>query len=189
MPCSVVSVEGAIITVKFEIQDAVLTLPNVTVPLFGPEYIRYPIQKGDKGVVFSCDAYIGGMSGQGGGVAGLTQPSNLSALVFFPIGNVNWVTVDPQSVVVYGPNGVVLRDAGSACTFTLTPSGITITGPQVTINCPVTINGLTTINANLSVTGSMIGGAGTADQVNLQTHRHGTSGNTASATVPPTPGT
>lgn len=195
LPCSVVSVQGAIVTVKFEVQDPVITLPNVTVPLFGPEYIRYPIQPGDKGVVFSLDAYIGGMSGLGSGVASLTQPSNLSALVFFPIGNNKWVAVDPQAVVLYGPNGIVLRDTNSGCTFTLRPTGITIDGPMVTINCPVTINGvvvingLTTINNSLVATNSITGGAGTADQVSLQTHRHGTSGSTAAATVPPTPGT
>ena len=177
-----VSVKGAIITVKFEITDPVLTLPNVTVPLFGPEYIRYPIQPGDKGVVFSCDAYIGGMSGLGGGVASLTQPTNLSALVFFPIGNTQWVTVDPQAVVIYGPNGVVLRDAQSQVTFTLTPTAIVIKGN-------VTIQGNLAVQGSLSATGTIVGGQGTADQISLQTHRHGTTGNTASATVPPTAGT
>jgi phage baseplate assembly protein gpV len=196
LPCSVVSVNGAIVTVKFEIQSGVLTIPNVTVPLFGPEYIRYPIQPGDKGVVSSADAYLGGMSGLGGGTAELDQPpSNLSALWFMPIGNINWTKVDPQAVVIYGPNGVVIRDSASKSVITLTPSEVTITTPAATINAPVTINGtltvsgLTTIRNNLSVTGSMIGGAGTADQVNLQTHRHGTTGSTASSTVAPTPGT
>jgi hypothetical protein len=125
LPCSVVSVQGAIITVKFEIQD-IYTLPNVTVPLFGPIYIRYPIQKGDKGMVIPADAYLGGMSGLGGGTANLTRRGNLSALVFLPIANTDWATVDPQSVTIYGPNGVVLRDTDSHTTFTLTPSSINI---------------------------------------------------------------
>ena len=49
LPCSVVSASGAIITVQFEIQSE-FTLPQVTIPLFGPEYIRYPIKAGDSGV-------------------------------------------------------------------------------------------------------------------------------------------
>lgn len=135
LPCSVVKVSGAIITVRFEVQSG-FTLPNVTVPLFGPEYIRYPIQPGDKGLVFAADAYLGGMSGLGGGVADLATRANLTSLVFFPMGNKFWSTVDPNSVTVYGPNGVVLRDTGSNSQIILTPSGIIVTGQNsVLIKC------------------------------------------------------
>src|ERR1700743_2257306 len=71
LPCSVVSVSGAIVTVKFEV-TSVYTLSNVTMPLFGPEYVRYPIQVGDKGFAVPADAYLGGMSGLGGGTADLS---------------------------------------------------------------------------------------------------------------------
>ena len=125
LPCSVVSVAGAIVTVKFEVQD-LHTLPDVTVPLFGPEYIRYPIQKGDLGVVFPADTYLGGVSGLGGGVAGLSRRGNLTALVFFPIGNRTWSAVDPNTVTVYGPNGVVLRDSTSNTTAMLHPSSYAV---------------------------------------------------------------
>lgn len=130
LPCSVVSVSGAIITVKFEVQNIPFTLPQVTIPLFGPEYIRYPIRPGDKGAVVPFDAYLGGMSGLGGGVADLTQRANLSSLVFLPIGNKLWTSVDPNAVTIYGPNGVVLRDTGSNSIITLTPSSITIVAPN-----------------------------------------------------------
>lgn len=125
LPCSVVSVDGAIVTVQFEV-SSVFTLPHVAVPLFGPEWIRYPIQPGEKGVVFAADARLGAMSGLGGGVADLTAPANLGALVFFPIGNKTWGSVDPESVTIYGPNGVVLKDSGNATVITLTPSGVSI---------------------------------------------------------------
>lgn len=135
LPCSVVSVAGSIITVQFEVSGP-FTLPHVEVPLFGPEYIRYPIKAGDMGVVFAADARLGGVSGLGGGVADLTQPSNLGSLVFFPIGNATWGSVDPNSVTIYGPNGVVLRDTGSATTMTLTPAGISvIAATQFTVSC------------------------------------------------------
>src|ERR1700743_7474 len=91
LPASVVAVDGSIVTVKFEIQantsNSPFTLPNVTCPLAGPECIRYPTQSGAKGMVVSADAYLGGMSGLGGGVASLGLQANLSALVFFPFGN------------------------------------------------------------------------------------------------------
>src|SRR5271157_5547466 len=67
MPCSVIAVTGAIVTVKFEVTAAPFTFPKVTMPVFGPEYIRYPIQIGDKGMAVSADVYIGQMSGLGNG--------------------------------------------------------------------------------------------------------------------------
>jgi hypothetical protein len=127
LPCSVVSVVGSIVTVKFEINSQ-FTLPNVTMPLFGPEYIRYPIQTGCKGIAIPADAYIGGMSGLGGGVSDLSRRANLSTLSFLPIGNTEWSSVDPNAVTIYGPNGVVLRDTGGNSTFVLTPTSITMIG-------------------------------------------------------------
>jgi hypothetical protein len=135
LPCSVVSVAGAIVTVKFEVQSG-FTLPQVTIPLFGPEYIRYPIQVGDKGVVVPLDARLGGISGLGGTVADLTVPSNLGALVFLPIGNALWSSVDQNSVTIYGPNGVVMRDTGSNSVITLTPTSISMVSPtQIKATC------------------------------------------------------
>ena len=126
LPCSVVEVDGQIVTVKFELNSP-FTLPQVTMPIFGAEYIRFPTQVGDRGFVVPADAYLGGISGLGGGVADLSQRANLSTLVFFPIGQKNFTAVDPNAVVVYGPNGVVLRNTASDTVFTLTPSGLDIT--------------------------------------------------------------
>ena len=159
LPASVVAVKGSIVTVKFELSQTSPTLPQVTIPLFGPEYIRYPIQgetspgKGDgtKGMVIPADAYLGGMSGLGGGVADLTQRANLTALVFMPIGNKGWKPPDdPQAVCVYGPNGVILRDAGNKSVVKITPTGISmsfggfsivINGDGITIGDNTTIDG------------------------------------------------
>lgn len=127
LPCSVVAIDGAIVTVKFEVNTH-FTLPKITIPLFGPEYIRYPIQVGDKGFTVPADVFLGSISDLGIGTADLSTPGNLSALVFFPIGSKNWDAVDPNSVTIYGPNGVVLRDTGSNSTIVLTPSSIILTG-------------------------------------------------------------
>jgi len=194
LPASVVSVSGAIVTVKFEIASD-YTLPQVTIPLFGPEYARYPIKAGDKGVVIPFDAHLGGMSGLGGGVAGLTQPANLSALVFLPIANTAWVSVDPNAVTLYGPNGVVLRDTGSGAVITLTPTGINcqvgasvfnITAGATTLTTPTfTVNGATVLNGPLSQGTGSGGGTATmlgpitvtndvvAEGKSLGTHHHG----------------
>lgn len=126
LPATVVSVMGSIVQVKFEVQSK-FTLSNVTIPLIGCEYARPPIQPGCRGFVIAADAYLGGMSGIGGGVADLTPPANLTALVFAPIGNRGWTTVDPNAYVIYGPNGVVLKSQDGATTLTLTPGGVVVT--------------------------------------------------------------
>ncbi|HBT6083983.1 hypothetical protein [Klebsiella sp. C283] len=130
LPASVVKQTGNMITVSFELRDIPYVLPQVTIPLFGPQYIRYPMQPGDKGIVIPADTYIGGVSGQGGGIADMTPPANLSALVFLPISNTEWQDVDGQVVTVYGPEGVTLRDSGSNTTFLLKPDSIAISTPD-----------------------------------------------------------
>ncbi len=60
---------------------------------------------------------------------------------------------------------------------------LTASGPVVTCNgLPMTVNG------DLRVTGQVFAGYGGADQVGLQTHKHGT-GSAAAGTVAPTAGT
>jgi hypothetical protein len=125
LPGHVIAVSGAIVTVAFDV--AGMTIPQVTMPLFGPEYIRYPVQVGDKGVAFPASVYIGGVSGLGGGTANGTVQANLSTLVWFAIANKKWSPVDPLAVTIYGPNGVVLRDEASATVATLTPAGFNVT--------------------------------------------------------------
>jgi hypothetical protein len=113
-PASVVSMDktNTIATVQIEVQDDTLTYPNIVCPVFGPQFIRYPLKKGDKGLVLSADAYMGGMSGLGGGNADLTQTGNLSNLVFFPCGNADFNNASNADKVVIGQGtkGVYLQD-------------------------------------------------------------------------------
>lgn len=164
LPCSVVSVQGSIVTIKFELTNIPFTLPQVTIPVFGPEYIRYPIQVGDKGFCVAADTSLRGVTGLGTGVADLSQPANLGALVFYPVGNKNWPAVDGNALVMYGPNGCVIRDSGSGCVITLTPSGVTtvvgdttiaVVGNSVTVTSPDVV-----VNGNLTVHGKITGDGG-----------------------------
>lgn len=129
LPGSVLAVDpsNTVVTVNFEIETD-LTIPMVQCPIGFPEWVRWPIQKGDTGFVTAVDLYMGGMSGLGDGVATFDQQPNLTTLVWFPCGNINLsATDDPNKVVMYGPTGVVLRDQKKKCIFTLTPEGITVT--------------------------------------------------------------
>lgn len=147
LPASVISRAGAIVTVRFEVNSAPFTLPNVTVPMIGSEYIRLPIQAGCKGWVLTADAYLGGMSGLGGGAAGLVPRANLSALVWSPIGNSAWdAAEDPNKIVLYGPDGAILRTLDKACSVAVSATGVVVKVPagktlQIT-TLPVTPVGL-----------------------------------------------
>jgi hypothetical protein len=86
----------------------------------------------------------------------------------------------PLAVTLANGFSLAVTAAGSA-TFTV-PAGQTLTlavagGATATLTA-----------AGWEVTGVVVAGAGTGDQVGLQTHRHGT-GTAAAGTVAPTPGT
>lgn len=200
LPCSFVGwASKGIAWVNFEI-DSTYTLPHIKAPIFGPEYVRYPMQKGDAGILVPADASIAGVSGQAGGTATLTQPANLSALVFLPIGNTAWQDVDVSAVTVYGPNGVVLRDMGSNSIFTLTPNSITMVSPT-TVKATVGGTTLELTPAGWSLSGqagSMTDGtASTSPKVMhnvwqafvdwANSHAHTAQGATAVTTAPNTP--
>ena len=173
LPASVVSITNSIVTVKFELSTS-FTLPQVTIPIYGPEYTRYPIQVGCKGVVLAMDASIGGMSGLSDIASpNLAAPANLQALVFLPIANQGWSnTDDPMAVLHYGPNGVILRDTGKNSFVIVTPTNVTIIGKSsVTIE-----SGSSVMTLNSSGTYSITGTTGTiqASTLNIQDGAHAT---------------
>ena len=135
MPGRVVAVSGAIVTVNFDVPK--LLLPLVQMPLASTEYVRYPIRPrntstgyaGDKGVAIPMGSYCytGGVTGLGQSALSSLPQGNLTNLVWFPLGNKNWSAVDPNTVTIYGPSGVVLRDTTSAASVNVNPtSGITL---------------------------------------------------------------
>ena len=129
LPGHVTSITGQIVTVNFDVKG--LTLNQVQMPLFGPEYIRYPVQVGDKGVAFPASVYIGGVSGLGTGTADDTIQGNLSTLVWFPIANQAWATPpgsNANTLAMYGHAGLLLLDslAGNS-SIHMTATGITLT--------------------------------------------------------------
>jgi hypothetical protein len=159
LPGHVIAIAGAIVTVAFDVAD--IRLPQAIMPLFGPEYIRYPIKVGDLGVAFPASVYMGGVSGLGGGIADTTLRGNLSTLVWFPCGNANWPTVDPLTTTLYAPHGVVLQD---------TP---TVTASAVVGQSNVTINANTTITLAVGAHSIVINSSGvTIDGKPFLTHHH-----------------
>lgn len=124
LPSSVVKVIGNLVQINFEITST-QQLPQPTLPVLMSRYFRFPIQPGDKGMTVTSDAYLGGMSGQGGGVADLTQRGNLGASAWAPLTNADDPTVDTlQATATGGPNGLLLKDQSGVTTILLTSSQI-----------------------------------------------------------------
>ena len=162
LPCRVVAVEGALVTVAFELDSAPWNLPQVKIPKAESPWLRMPTQVGDKGITMPGDAYLGGVSGLGGGVATLAQPGNLSALVFVPVSNATSGPIDPNAAQIQGPNGAIIKTTSGttseivtntsgttvtfgSTTFTLSGSSISMTagGKTVTLNSSgLTIDGI-----------------------------------------------
>lgn len=166
LPCRVVAATGSVVLVNFEIEGELL--PQVTVPVASPEYIRLPLQPGDPGLVVPADARLGGLTGLGAGIADLSRPANLSALMFVPLGATTFFAVDGKFLVLYGKasnGGVIIRTVDGTITLTLGAGGIAIVGDT-------TIDGDLAVTGNISATGSIIAGLGGADQVSVQTHVH-----------------
>lgn len=146
LPCSIIKVEGAIVTVNFEINNSKFTPPPVRCATVGSKYIRTPLQIGDKGICVAANARLGGINGLGIGVAGLVNPSNLGGLVFLPIGNLNWATVDGNAVVLIAPNGgVITTDNGI--------SKVTVSGSQASLQYAG--NSIVVDNSGISITGTL----------------------------------
>jgi hypothetical protein len=126
LPCSIVKVEGAIVTVNFDINNAKFTPPPVRCASISSRYIRVPLQVGDLGICVAANARLGGVNGLGLGVAPLVDPSNLGGLVFLPIGNINWESVDPKANVLSAPNGAVIKTTDGTSTVTISKTGIVL---------------------------------------------------------------
>ena len=208
LPASVISRKGGIVTVKFEIAstpNSPYTLPNVTVPIIGSEYVRLPIQPGALGMVMTADAYLGGMACLGGGVADLSPRGNLSMLVWTPIGNIAWqAAIDDNALEAYGPNGVILHNGAKTAIIKVTTTENSWTAPgaaPITLNGNVIVNGSIQLSGNIKsangglyagdihTSGAIVAGFGSGDQVGLQTHTHGGVATGAGQSGAPTAGT
>jgi hypothetical protein len=157
LPCRVVKVTGSIVTVAFEVNSAPYTLPNITIPKAESNWIRMPTQVGDFGMTMPSDAYLGGVSGLGGGVATLTRPGNLSALVFVPVNNKSSPPIDQNAAQVQGPNGVINRTTtGTTSSVVTNTSGTTVTygSNTVIVNASeIALNFGTTVSLVLNSSG------------------------------------
>lgn len=131
-PATATGTIGNMVKVAVNMNTKPFTLPPITMPKAESPYFRSPTQANDQGMIISCDYYLGGVSGLGGGVATLTPQANLSTGVFLPISRTSLPPmIDPNAAEVTGPNGVILTDTAQDTTLKLNPSiGCVITIPS-----------------------------------------------------------
>ena len=145
LPCSVVAVlhNGTAVTVAFQVDQSLgYTIPQVTMPVAISEYVRIPIQVGDTGIALSASTRLGGISGLGSGLAPLNTPSNLGALVFMPISNIGWSSIDSTAVVISSAHGEsVVTISDTEVSLVQGSTSIVLSGGNVNINGTLIING------------------------------------------------
>lgn len=185
LPCRVVAVNGAIVTVAFEVDTAPYTLPQITIPKAESPWIRMPTQVGDLGVTVPADAYLGAVSGLGGGVAKLFGRGNLSSLVFLPVSNKNSAPDNPNAAQIMGPQGAIIRTQDNNCSLVLNESGVVVTfgSIKLTINSSgIHFTGAVTGTSTATFTGEGTFNGGHT----VSAHTHGGVQSGGSTTAPPT---
>lgn len=125
LPCHVVAVSGQIVTVQFDMLPDGVNYPQITIPVATFPYIRYPIQQGDRGVTVAAEVSLRGVSGLGTGMADRAFSSSLTPLFFVPLANAGWSEQDKNKIVLYGPDGAILKTEGADSSITVEPGKIT----------------------------------------------------------------
>lgn len=177
-PCHVVAVNGQIVTVQFDILPGTANLQEVTIPTAGWEYIRNPVQIGDKGFTVPASVSLRGISGLGDGMATMSKPPSLTALVFVPVGNINWSDVDPDKLTMYGPKGVLARTMAGGASVDIEDEVIVIKAPRIRLEGVIELAGpITQVDTGTGTTARMIGPLNvaldvTAGDVSLTGHDH-----------------
>jgi hypothetical protein len=134
LPCHVVSVKGQIVTVQFDMLPDGTQYPEVTIPIATFPYIRYPIQVGDRGVTVAADVSLRGVSGLGTGIASRAFTMSLVPLFFIPLSNAGWSEEDPNKIVLYGPDGAILKTEDGASSITVEPGKISQQADAIYLN-------------------------------------------------------
>ncbi|HEY4437694.1 MAG TPA: phage baseplate protein [Lelliottia sp.] len=148
LPCHVVAVDGQIVTVQFDMLPDGTQYPQITIPIATFEYIRYPIQKGDKGVTVAADVSLRGISGLGTGIASRSLTLSLVPLFFVPLSSAGWTKEDPNKIVLYGPDGAIIKTADGASSITVEQGKITEKADAIYLNAKDIYLGGGTIHLN-----------------------------------------
>jgi hypothetical protein len=105
LPVALSKVAGGIVTSNFQMvpMQGGFTLPPVEMPALMSQYLRLPLQPGEKGITMGADTSIDNVSGLGRNTPqSYTRPANLGPSVFVPVANKDWEATKPNYVTMYG---------------------------------------------------------------------------------------
>jgi hypothetical protein len=107
MPCKVTQVTKDFVTISFEPQNGIWTLPQIKIPQSMSRYGRDPTQKGDMGYAVPADYNTNTLNGLGGTYTNFYPKVNFTSLSFQPFSRTQNETRDyDQLTHTGGPNGV-----------------------------------------------------------------------------------
>lgn len=205
LPCYVTDVDNQFVTVHFDMLPDGIVYPEITIPIMGWEYIRIPIQKGDKGVTLAADVSLRNISKQVG-VANRSILPSLTPLFFVPIANTQWSKEDGKKVVIVGPEGAIIKTkdakdiitvdsdkielkSGSSTTVTVNEnqvevkkgnSTLLVSGDEINITAStISLNGNIQLNGAVStVSGEAVNVTSDLNikDINFTSHTHSVSG-------------
>ena len=72
----------------------------------------------------AADVSLRGVSGLGTGMATLSYSMSLTPLFFVPLANKDWSEEDPRKIVLYGPDGAILKTEDGSSSVTVAPDAI-----------------------------------------------------------------
>ena len=127
LPCYVVAVDGALVTVAFDLQQVPWTLPNITIPKLESPYFRMPMQVGDKGVTLPADASLSSIAGYNAAAPSWGRRGNLTALVFAPVSSKLSPPPNQTQAIAQGPGGALVQTSDGSVSINVTANGVTIT--------------------------------------------------------------
>lgn len=172
LPCHITAVSGQIVTVAFDLpQGAPWILPEITLPVASSPYDYEPYQVGDTGFTVPADAYLGGISGLGGGQATWKRPGNLDALVFVPVGKQSFSPTNANARIIQGPGGWIAQttQGSTPCSIVGNQQGITLTYGSTTITMGAESMNLTAGGHYILIDETGV----TIDGILFDTHVHG----------------
>lgn len=112
VPCTVKGVDDTdgFVTVQIDVQNFQMNPFEVVLPVIGWQYIRFPIQKGDRGITTLCDVSLTNAIGESNVAPSIKPAGNITdVLAFQPIMNLKYVTSpNKNAVVIYGPEGAII---------------------------------------------------------------------------------
>lgn len=125
LPCYVIAVQNQFVTVRFDLLPDGVVYPEITIPILTWEYIRIPVQIGNKGITLAADVSLRNVSKQEG-VANRSVLPSLTPLFFVPVSNVQWSKEDGKKVVIVGPEGAIIKTKDGNNIITVDPGKVEI---------------------------------------------------------------